>query len=1170
MQSNIVLTKRQMSLNRRWYGSENPTEAEKNAIRNYVRDYALANNIGDVRSLSLIDNTSDVYRYVSSRLHPAPTPTPLSVPQVQTSSSSSSSSSSSRWTMRPLAPEVPQEEEDGVINMVYEDSWKGFKKASYHINRVNSLESYYNSYQTIADGRQNLYLTMKFYDQGQLYYRTINPKDLQTYGDFETRVDKFLGGNLKYGGIEVGGSDFTSENADPDLSHMTTHYYDVTGQGNNPDTLFAKKTISPKYPDALCLFNAIFSQINLIEGLEIDRNIESIDSMEKFLIENYGKGIKIYSDIVTFTPSKTWQYEEVMIDNKKYYLSKINNPKLVTFKHPSPICNDYVEIVYYENHFIPYEGVKDGDFYMDEKGHMVHSYKDIRNKTKVKKVKRQQLNKNMKENEEKCTTEIVTYDIETRYDESSLQLLKPYSISWSYKNMCYFYFGDDCVEKFLIFLCERQENVKFCLLGFNSSRFDNLFLIPELLNMDLLNNVFYQGSSILNIQWGNRHTVHDINRFTTCRLKDACENFQTKFIKVGDFDHTDIQIYVNEGKTVASYFHSDHCADMYKSEILSVDTSNKSADELKQEIIQKYRCKCPCKCSEPETFAVGCMCDRFVKLVIYNMFDVLSTHELYTKIEKICKDTDVITDSLFEYKTIGSTIYKKFVRDNKDANLQLPLLEYDDYARTRAGLYAGRTQCYKGVSYDLSRTVAYRMLDVKSLYPYVALNRQYPCGEVIKISYQECMAKNLIGFYRCKINQSAMRVKVIPKRSEKEPLDWTYGGDLEVFINTVDIKCILDYGGSVEILKNKITESGVTIEQDDGYAFSEKIDGNLLFQCLEKFKKVKEEQDLANCFISGGKNAKGLSHLSSERIEEISKITYNPALRNMSKLFLNSLTGKVIESLHLESAELVRTDKDLEKIKKKCDNVSNLSASVILNKCVGIVSYKKRPEDVFRKGNRPIYLGCLIYAYARDHMYREILADYDVIYQDTDSALIAKSEYDRFEQNKPESLGGEFGQFELEKNSEHFDSYVTLAPKNYFIFGSTKTDKDTKKIVKLESPELYKKGFKGIRLDVDKYIHDIDSEQFERYVSKKINSKGKVFYYIKNAFELYNQSNLVTSVYQDCERFINSIKANGTAYILTSSLNKTMRSSVSSNLQAGGIYQRFLLKKISIRKESEI
>lgn len=40
------------------------------------------------------------------------------------------------------------------------------------------------------------------------------------------------------------------------------------------------------------------------------------------------------------------------------------------------------------------------------------------------------------------------------------------------------------------------------------------------------------------------------------------------------------------------------------------------------------------------------------------------------------------------------------------------------------------------------------MLDVKSLYPYVMLNREYPCGKAIEgNNYEECIKLEKIGFY---------------------------------------------------------------------------------------------------------------------------------------------------------------------------------------------------------------------------------------------------------------------------------------------------------------------------------------------------------------------------------------------------------------------------------------
>lgn len=47
-------------------------------------------------------------------------------------------------------------------------------------------------------------------------------------------------------------------------------------------------------------------------------------------------------------------------------------------------------------------------------------------------------------------------------------------------------------------------------------------------------------------------------------------------------------------------------------------------------------------------------------------------------------------------------------------------------------------------------------------------------------------------------------------------------------------------------------------------------------------------------------------------------------------------------------------------------------------------------EKKIEKYNRPLYLASFIYAYARGHLYDHILSRYDVLYMDTDSALMTK------------------------------------------------------------------------------------------------------------------------------------------------------------------------------------
>lgn len=61
------------------------------------------------------------------------------------------------------------------------------------------------------------------------------------------------------------------------------------------------------------------------------------------------------------------------------------------------------------------------------------------------------------------------------------------------------------------------------------------------------------------------------------------------------------------------------------------------------------------------------------------------------------------------------------------------------------------------------------------------------------------------------------------------------------------------------------------------------------------------------------------------------------------------------------------------------------------------IQYTKDDEEVNDRMKRPVYLGNLIYAYAREYMYDTCIHKYESIaYQDTDSAFIAYNDYLKF------------------------------------------------------------------------------------------------------------------------------------------------------------------------------
>jgi hypothetical protein len=166
----------------------------------------------------------------------------------------------------------------------------------------------------------------------------------------------------------------------------------------------------------------------------------------------------------------------------------------------------------------------------------------------IKEVKNKDLDKMLGIKRGNIQTSIVSYDLESVYDKDEVGLLKSYSNAYTRdfkeKRNCCFKMGKECVGHMLDCLLKNVKDTKYCLLGYNSSKFDNIFLLPELLKKDKLCNVFYQKNSVLNINWKGG-TVHDICRFTQCSLEKACDDFKTKFRKVEDFEHFLVQDHYN-------------------------------------------------------------------------------------------------------------------------------------------------------------------------------------------------------------------------------------------------------------------------------------------------------------------------------------------------------------------------------------------------------------------------------------------------------------------------------------------------------------------------------------------------------------------------------------------------------------------------------------------------
>ena len=344
----------------------------------------------------------------------------------------------------------------------------------------------------------------------------------------------------------------------------------------------------------------------------------------------------------------------------------------------------------------------------------------------------------------------------------------------------------------------------------------------------------------------------------------------------------------------------------------------------------------------------------------YNEYDVLATAVLFCKYRRALENTEAMkpyAPILHDIKTVGSLIYKVATAAFKEKIIQLPKLTHEEYTDLQKCKIAGRVELFNGVRKITNRLVS---TDVCSLYPYVMCIAPvyYPCGE--KINTNDYMGDDVIGFYYCDIDQSNLRAMNLPKIYAKKTAienDWGHDEVLEDYlISNVMIKLLRKFDCKVEIKK--------------GFYFTEKRKSCEMFDFLLDFMKGKNDQDTKKA----NKDP-----------------TYNSALRETLKLLMNSLSGKVIEGLHTEKTTDINSIDEYNKLVETSKSINCINA--IGSKI--FITYEVESEDIINK-QRPIYLGVLIYDYAKSYMFEHSFSKVglaDLLYTDTDAS---KFEYTKF------------------------------------------------------------------------------------------------------------------------------------------------------------------------------
>jgi len=519
------------------------------------------------------------------------------------------------------------------------------------------------------------------------------------------------------------------------------------------------------------------------------------------------------------------------------------------------------------------------------------------------------------------------------------------------------------VRQFIDFLeLEHRRNKHYNIVAYNGSRFDFYFIIANLTQEELLHTkINLRGYSVIGIEIFN-HSFRDPNCFLTGSLSKLCKSFKVSTPKLTEFELNGTKI-TNENLC------------FYKPEL-----SFNEFMTLKE--------------TEPEFWAL------YVK---YCEYDCISLMELWKKFRK---ETETLIYkmnpnllrccSINSARTIGSLAikilnnlqkydsfknfekYKKFFETDGFFDNE----KYEFVCKFKRG---GISHCNQPGLHNHSIAG----IDITSQYPtamkYMIVPSNYS-------KFYNTYHPELYGYYKLKnlkFNENSF--KPVSSQNENGTLNWINENINELYIDSELLKYVIENYGLI----NFEVETALLSKS---YTKGENLFGVYVSVLFEE----KARQD------------------SIKNTDE-----YNPALREVIKLFLNSVSGKLVEDpSHYKGLQYSNQDVDKEK---------------------GIKSLNGTGVKQDNNDDTNIWVGCgvMVYSYSKRNLFEYIRLlpkdSSDVIHVETDGIYFDSRLLPDFEKNisnydgsYPINLGGELGNVKIEHISQG-ESYW-LGKKFYYMY----------------------------------------------------------------------------------------------------------------------------------------
>ena len=352
----------------------------------------------------------------------------------------------------------------------------------------------------------------------------------------------------------------------------------------------------------------------------------------------------------------------------------------------------------------------------------------------------------------------------------------------------------------------------------------------------------------------------------------------------------------------------------------------------------------------------------------------------------------------------------------------------------RDAFFGGRTNVTK-LTYDFKECEKGRYVDFVSLYPTVQFFKDYPVGHPDKILFPKSFNPEWFGFVKCKIFPPRnIYHPVLPVKMEcgnaqkllfplcktcavsKNQNKCTHSDDERSFIGTW---CTNEL--------NVAIQKGYKIQKIYEVWNFKKRSNNLFKEYVRKFMKIKMES--SELKIGEGCTYKSVdeyrSIVKSKLGIELGEIKFNPGMRSIAKLCLNSLWGKFGQRNNMNKTEYVTEPSEFYKILLD-EKIDDLNIHFI-NEDMVEMTYNLKEQFVDNSKDSNIFIAAFTTSHARMMLYEVLdkLGD-SVLGFDTDSCWYIEKE------NGPRiETGDNLGDLTDELGGHHIEKWCGSGPKSY-------------------------------------------------------------------------------------------------------------------------------------------